>query len=142
MFNKLLTCTSTHWGFNFYCSTTSSYVQIPGWQKNMQSFLSQSIKKNIKLWLASLKVHLSSKIWQSYYRANREGGGGSRADYKQFCDFLTGVPPDTNYFVIFQLGSGYLLGNFVIFYRRPGKYDIFFVVFRKNCFMFYYFLVI
>ena len=41
-------------------------------------------------------------------------------------DFLTGVRPTTNYFVIFQPGSGQLLSNFVIFIGEKLVYDTFF----------------
>ena len=44
---------------------------------------------------------------------------------------LSGIRPATNYFVIFQPGSGHLLSNFVIFYRHKTSFSsiLWFLVF-------------
>ena len=52
--------------------------------------------------------------------------------HQYFTDFLTGVRPTTNYFVIFQPGSDQLLSNFVIFYHHLGLYISQYYKFKRN----------
>ena len=48
-------------------------------------------------------------------------GGGDWPTTTYFFYFLSGVRPNTNYFVIFQPGSGQILSNYVILnFQKPS----------------------